>query len=870
MELLEFACRYDLDLILVSETHLRAADEPRLPNYSLFRTDRQTARGGGTALYVKSSLEHFAVNVPPLRGHIEATAVCVRTNGHGTIRFVSVYNPPRRSLIQHDLEALLEGNDPVIIAGDLNSKHPSWNSRVTNTNGRFLHGFADTRNIVVDGPLEPTHFGAIGRPDVLDIAIFKDVTLQHRLNVVSELDSDHNPVLMHLGDEHEQRGDVSTSVSWPAFTDHLQNTLGRIPMIHTTADLEVSVQRFTSCIQSSIQFATNVKPVADRRNILPQLVRDLIREKNRARRLAQRTMNPADKLEANRLAGEVHFAIATHRNSAWEAKLESLETEDNSLWRMAKALRTKRSPIPPIHGENGVAYSDSDKAEAFADNLERQCSPSYRNADVVHIGRINTRIRQSLRRVDPTHLQPTSIEEVRKRISALKTKKASGSDGVSNSALKALPKKALAALTGMLNAMLRLRYFPSQWKCAEVVVLPKPGQPGTFPQNYRPISLLPVIGKLAEGIVLRRLQAAIDVNQAIQDEQFGFRSGHSTVHQILRVVEQVTEGFNKKQSTGAIFLDVSKAFDKVWHQGLLHKMLEANVPLALTQLVASFLTKRSFRIKLNGSRSTERRLSAGVPQGSLLSPTLFSIYVRDLPGTVNTKTALYADDTAIVASSLSPRLITQRLQAATDELENWFRTWRLEINPDKSSAILLTKRRHQPDGNISIFGRPIPWRNQVKYLGVTLDSKLTWGPHIDSCTNRAKAATAALYPLINRRSKLSVDNKLRIYKSIIRPSMTYAATVWGYAADTHMKKLQTIQNKALRMAFDAPWFVRNTNLHADAGVVTIKEFLRNSAVRFYGSLQNHMNPLIRQLGDYDEDIRHRHKRPKVIIVPPPM
>lgn len=266
--------------------------------------------------------------------------------------------------------------------------------------------------------------------------------------------------------------------------------------------------------------------------------------------------------------------------------------------------------------------------------------------------------------------------------------------------------------------------------------------------------------------------------------------------------------------------------------------------------------------------ASRKTLTAGVPQGSLLSPALFSIFVSDMPTTPNTRTALYADDTAVLTSSLRPRFIIGRLQEAMDRLEQWFRTWRIEINAEKSTAILFTKRRHTADENVSIFGGVIPWRSEAKYLGVVMDQKLTWEKHVNACTVRAKKGMAALYPLLNRNSKLSTNNKLRIYTAVIRPTMTYASTAWGYAAPTHLSKLQVIQNRVLRMAFDAPWFVRNTQLHEEADIPGIVTFIKNSATKFYLSVQIHHNPLIQSLGDYDAGEQHRHKRPKMILALP--
>ncbi|GJQ73939.1 Desat1 [Trypoxylus dichotomus] len=167
-------------------------------------------------------------------------------------------------------------------------------------------------------------------------------------------------------------------------------------------------------------------------------------------------------------------------------------------------------------------------------------------------------------------------------------------------------------------------------KQADVAVIPKPGQSHNWPQNYRPISLLPVMGKIADRIILTRLREETDDLDVIPNCQFGFRREHSTTHQVLRLVEQIKEGFNRRECTGAVFLDVAKAFDKVWHQSLLLKMHRADISKAMVRLIHSFLRKRTFKIKLDGQRSTARTTTAGVPQRSAISPLLFNIYNSDI------------------------------------------------------------------------------------------------------------------------------------------------------------------------------------------------------------------------------------------------
>ncbi|KAL1122987.1 hypothetical protein AAG570_003311 [Ranatra chinensis] len=175
-----------------------------------------------------------------------------------------------------------------------------------------------------------------------------------------------------------------------------------------------------------------------------------------------------------------------------------------------------------------------------------------------------------------------------------------------------------------------------------------------------------------------------------------------------------TRGFNENRSTGDVFLDISKAFDKIWTVGLISKLITYNIPDALVNMLHSFLNDRLFRVKIDNHFSEWKNISAGVPQGSLLGPVLFNLYINDLPETTNTQVAMYADDTAFLAQSWKPGLVTNRLQEALNRAESWFSTWRMEINASKCAAILFTKRhKHKPVGTLQIYGQPIPWSNST-------------------------------------------------------------------------------------------------------------------------------------------------------------
>jgi retron-type reverse transcriptase len=867
-ELEIFADDHDLDLILVGETKLQAGvADPKIRGFVLYRSDRDRGPGGGTAIYVRNATPHYQITLPVLQS-LEATAVRVET-ANGPLTIISCYHPPRILLRENDITEILDTGTSVIAAGDFNAKHQAWGSRVANRNGRILYELADAIDLLVEAPPEPTYYSPLGhRADTLDIALLKNVPLQTRLHVVNALDSDHLPVLMHIGDEANDEN-LNTQVqitNWPLFAEILETDFGPIPRIESVEDLENAAGVFEEKITTAMTNSTRNRVEPRQKEILPQWIIDLIRTKNRARRHAFRTGAAVDRTEANRLGNEVKYALIDHRNDRWERKLESLSTEDNSIWRMAKALRSDKKPIPPIHSTLGLVFSDDEKAEAFADSLELQCRPNIVDADLDHIERIERQVEIILSGQHDTPNTPASPEEVQGIIGTLKVKKAPGPDKIPNTALKLLPDKAVVALTVIINASLRFCHFPSRWKSANVIFIPKPGKDLLFPQNYRPISLLSNVGKVLEKVILTRLVRATNENHVLPDEQFGFRPKHSTADQLIHVTEFISQGINQNESTGAIFLDVAKAFDTVWHDGLVYKLHTAGVSLAMVKLLNSFLEDRKFHAKIGNVLSTVREIEAGVPQGSVLSPTLYAIFTADIPKPDETKIALYADDTAILTRSESPELISEQLQRAVESLEAWFRRWRIDVNPDKSSAILFTRRRHRPDGEIVMFDRPIPWKTEARYLGITFDNHLRFNAQLEHAKIRAQMVLGQLNSLVNRRSKMSIQNKVTIYRTIVRPAMMYGSAVWGNVCNTQLHKLQVVQNKFLRAAFKAPWFVRNTQLHREAKLPTIREFLHDAARKFFENAAVHPNPLVRDSVDYDENAPQRHKRPKCLLL----
>lgn len=295
------------------------------------------------------------------------------------------------------------------------------------------------------------------------------------------------------------------------------------------------------------------------------------------------------------------------------------------------------------------------------------------------------------------------------------------------------------------------------------------------------------------------------------------------------------QDFDSRMDTGAVFLDVAKAFDKVWHQGLVYKMYKTGFKMHIIKLIASYLNNRKFQVKLLDTLSAERDIQSGVPQGSILGPILFNIFLYDLILNQRGMLALYADDVAVLYKSKSTNMITKYLQEMLDTLYNWYTKWRIAINTEKSVAIYFSRRLKRDPDDIKYGENIIEWQQQIKYLGLTFDKRLTWCKHVHDKVATTKKIMGMLTSLSHQK----------------RPHMLYAAPVWSSVSDTNFYHLQVLQNRYLRRIALAPWFIRTQHLHEELNVPMIRDYVRTLAETFYQQVEIHPCRSVVELTTYD-------------------
>ena len=345
------------------------------------------------------------------------------------------------------------------------------------------------------------------------------------------------------------------------------------------------------------------------------------------------------------------------------------------------------STIPPLcstlpSGENKLYFSDEEKAKCLNDYFASISNVDDRNTTLPPL---YCKSRNSLTNVSCTE------EETEFIIETLNPNKANGLDGISNRMLKAVSKNISKPLAILLNRSFSEGIFPETWKISGLIPIPKKGDK-TSPSNYRPIALLSNVSKIQERIAFKNLYNHLHENNLLYKYQSGFLPQHSTVFQLIDIYHNICQSFDNHRFSCMVFLDVSKAFDRVWHKGLIFKLKQHGIEGDFLNWLTDYLNGRQQQVIISGCTSTLKPIKAGVPQGSVLGPLLFLIYVNDIADSLLTLTRLFADDSSLFYSASSLEDIQGLINHDLIILSQWAKQWLVTFNPSKTEAILFTLR----------------------------------------------------------------------------------------------------------------------------------------------------------------------------------
>ena len=807
--------------------------------------------GGGVAIYTRSDLmaDEITLTMP------DACAISL-TVGQLDLHILNIYCPPQQLRLDTDLITTFINTDAnTILTGDLNAKHHFFGSTTTNNKGDDLFDLTEQHDLTVaNDPQDHTRLNPrTGETELLDYIIVPKCC---RNKISSSftgpgLGSDHFP--LHVTLDLAVRPPPPDLIQirpynkcdWTKFKEGLHDKITEIRLDNelTNKDgIDKAIQNIEQVIKQTLDEVCPLKTIKNFSSSLDKETIVLIKLRRKLRRLKQK--NPDLRPIYNIFRNLTDTAISKDRRRKWHSATEDLNHQDGrKFWQTFGRLtgcKNKDIRAPRLTRPDGTkTNTPSETADCFSETLALSHTPhTGPNYDKETEEVVKDFIQTNEDRLTPSFTQrqtedhwltdKVTTEELDSALKKCKNNSSPGPDNIKYITLKHLPPTAKTALINIYSACITTGYFPLRWKTAIGTMIPKPHKDKTRPTNYRPISLLNTMGKTLERIIKTRLTTHLTETHPINDFQRAYQTGKDAADIHYRLSEEIHTSTTTRQMTAILSLDVEKAFDTVWHDGLRYKLDKLDIPDPTLRLLSSFLSDRTISVKINDSLSRPARLRAGTPQGSVLSPLLYIIYVNDVPlQDLHARAGQFADDLSTWTTTTNLTKAKLRLQRPLDKIEDWANKWKVKINVDKTQFMYTTDRSRTKTGPLRMLGQDINPSSNLKLLGLTFDKKGTFHQHCKTKADEATARTRLLRRLTGTTWGANTKTLLRLYKQYIRPVLEYGAVALTRAAPKALERLAIVERKALRLAIKAPPRTRNVDLYTAANLRPITDRIQD-------------------------------------------
>jgi len=818
---------------------------------SIFRLDRHGRIGGGVALYISNSL--FAKQRPDLQiPEFECLWVEFKLNQLDFLCGVC-YRPPENDAtstslffehVQFTFDKInqLSKRYNVLLVGDFNAHYDLSNASASSSIGLRLYSLLEGNNFsqLISEPTRVTQTNA----SMLDLVITNCPNLFASIEIFSPPSNcDHCLISATLNISSAVAKSFKRRV-WNFNNVNSQELNGELLrtdwnyVLDDQLDIDLIYDKWFSCFQSIVEKYIPLKTIIIRSRDKPWMksnVRLAIRKRDRLLRI-HNSLKTCSSWERYRRQRNYTVSLIRHAKKAYHEKanneLSDPKINKKKWWSITKRLCGNNTSSIPIIVENGVPIVDpKEKASCFNDFFVSQTFLPNSDSDPPFV---------------PQHSTITTIsdviatsDEVRKLMQNVDVSKACGHDGVGNKIIKICAEGIYKSFTDFINLSFKKVSYPMEWKRANVIPLYKKDNRSSI-TNYRPVSLLPSLSKICEKVVFLRLYSYLNGIDFFYKFQSGFRLGDSTVNQLIHLVHNVYQSLDNGSEVRIVFLDISKAFDKVWHKGLVCKLEAVGIKGNLLQWIKSYLQGREQRVVIEGHCSEWKEISAGVPQGSVLGPLLFIIYINDIVSGLKSRPYLYADDTTLFETVSNRADSADRLNLDLNMIVDWSNKWKVTMNPTKSKSITFSLKPNK-DHHPSLFmdGKNVDEVGSHEHLGITLQSNMSWKNHIIKMCDKAYKRVNLLKPL---KYKLNRATLICLYKSMVRPLLEYGDVVWDNCTIVEQQMLEHIQYEAARVVTGALKGSSSNRLRNELAWEELKSRRKIHKLVQFHKIVSHMSP----------------------------
>lgn len=845
IDLLNTLVDHEIDVCFIQETHLRANRRIYLNGFNFINSNTPV----GVAIAIRRNIYYKCVRIDGLGFNGVFIEIELKIdNASKKFLIGSVYIPTNFSAtaMNDGLDKILRvasSFDGLIIGGDLNAKNPQWGDTTENLNGKALSSWLQNNSLDVARLCDTTPSYPNGSSHLDHF-----VVSSHLLNMCDRnycLESlpsfsDHFPIKLKLdlgsfefALRSPQMYTSYKNTNWNHFRSDLDTATNNM-MPPTNRNLKNNeIDQLIEDLKEQIAATHNVHSeqivVYDNKKPLPENIKNLFKinylwQKD-LKKIFHRTGNRVSR-EYSALSKQLQLLrvilkelVAINDSNIFGVRLQKIKPGPRAFKEVNQMLgKKKSSPFCENLSHNGTATSDSAEiSECFASYYTGIFSE---NVPLAVVENLDDSVLQCIENV-PQHIYSfsntftadantdnfhfTNAEQLKSIIGNINNKKSSGIDNISNFIVRKLPNTALLFLTVLFNNCLNNGYFPSAWKSAKIIPIKKK-EGSNRVEEFRPISLLSNIGKVFELVIKQKMENAFVIDP-IPAFQFGFLKNHSTQHALLKFHTDVCTNLRDEKCTVAISLDIEKAFDSAFHRGILFKLVEIGVDPFLVNIMKSYFTNRKFTVQINNTTSSTGPVCSGVPQGSVLAPLLFNIFLHDFPHQMqNSSAILYADDCLIYAHDSSPFQALHKANLHLGRINNYYQTWGIKINARKSEAICIRNasgkcpRYVVPESKLlklSLDGVDIPFKSNLKYLGINFNKLFKFNLHARTVLEKTKKICGMFSNLFNSKH-LPEKTKLLLYKVALRPILLYGFPIWFAISPSVAKELEIQERKILR------------------------------------------------------------------------
>lgn len=808
------------DIALLSETWFKPGQYVKFSSFNTLRADRADGHGG-VAILIKNNIKYKETNMPVF-ANISYKSVEILVDNRTKITLVSLYIKPQTKITVDAWRNFFSTiSKPFIIGGDFNAHHFAWGCSYVDTYGNNLLEALDANNLVYLNDGTATLLRNLNQqPSAIDLTLCS-ADMQHLLDwstMEEPHGSDHLPILIqcHLKPEPNVAQTVRKwkiiKANWNQYHENCEEIFQN--------DDEISyirlIEKIEEASRTSIpQYSSNKPPAKSKGKFWwNEHCDEAVRKRKQSYQLYKNNPNLENLLAYKKQDANTKKFIKNTKRQSWRNFCRNLNknTPIKTVWHNLNKYKNRRQQnyimidpesewikdfhtklAPPSVPE--VMLSTPEVIPA----VPEQSSPDPEATEEQLKKEVGLILYED--RNDRSLTSSFTIHELNVALRYNKNT-APGKDQIHYSMLYYLPQQVKHLLLNVINRIWsNVSPVPSSWLDYIIVPMLKTGKPPDNPDSYRPIALASCFLKIYERMIKNRLEFWLERNHLLPVTQFGFRKGYSTQESIAALVTDIQISFSRNESVAALFIDIHGAYDNVNLNILSCRMKEIGIPNIIVENIYRLYSKRNIYIRTSSSLIGPRQTFTGIPQGSILSPLLYILYTHSFEKMFphKIKTLQFADDICVYTTHGNINQCYEELQNSMGNLTSWLHNSGFIISELKSSICTFTRKRMIPPDLVQLGNYQFPYKTKVKFLGIYLDTKLSWKHHINYLCGRGEKAINILRALNGTSWGADPNISLLFYRSLIRSILDYGSIFYGNAAKCHLQKIELLKNKCLRL-----------------------------------------------------------------------